>query len=553
MLETLHISNYALIDTVDIRFYPGLDIITGETGAGKSIMLGALPLLLGARADTKAVRSADRKSVIEAVFTVDSYPQLSRVCAEADIDWDPQRCILRREIAPNGRSRAFVNDSPVPLTRLQEIALHLIDIHSQHNNQLLAQPAFQLQVVDTLAGNADRLREYGRRFEAFRQAVRQLKKAKARLERVRDDEEFTRYQLQQLDEARLQSGELEQLEKDREVLGNLTAVKSDLYDALQALSDGSANAIALVDSAAEACGRLGAALDESDDIPARLAAIRIELADIAATLSETDSELSADPRELEAAEERIDTLYSLLSRHKADTVDQLIERREELRSRLAALDDSDITIADLEREARRALALARESAAEITAARREAAEAFAATLREKAMPLGMKNLQVEVRVEPADISATGMDRVEFMFAFNKNQPLMPVGGAASGGEISRLMLCIKAIIADRMSLPSIIFDEIDTGVSGEVASRIGEMMAQISRSLQVIAITHLPQVAARGGHHFKVFKEDDETSTHTRIAELDPAARVDELALMLGGESSAEAARANAVALLSRK
>ena len=546
MLETLHISNYALIDTVDIRFYPGLDIITGETGAGKSIMLGALSLLLGARADTKAVRSADRKSVIEAVFTVDSYPQLSRVCAEADIDWDPQRCILRREIAPNGRSRAFVNDWPVPLTRLQEIALHLIDIHSQHNNQLLAQPAFQLQVVDTLAGNADRLREYGRRFEAFRQAVRQLKKAKARLERVRDDEEFTRYKLQRLDEARLQSGELEQLEKDREVLGNLTAVKSDLYDALQALSDGSANAIALVDSAAEACGRLGAALDGSDDIPARLAAIRIELADIAATLSETDSELSADPRELEAAEERIDTLYSLLSRHKADTVDQLIERREELRSRLAALDDSDITIADLEREARRALALARGSAS-------EAAEAFAATLREKAMPLGMKNLQVEVRVEPADISATGMDRVEFMFAFNKNQPLMPVGGAASGGEISRLMLCIKAIIADRMSLPSIIFDEIDTGVSGEVASRIGEMMAQISRSLQVIAITHLPQVAARGGHHFKVFKEDDETSTHTRIAELDPAARVDELALMLGGESSAEAARANAVALLSRK
>lgn len=553
MLETLHISNYALIDTVDIRFYPGLDIITGETGAGKSIMLGALSLLLGARADTKAVRSADRKSVIEAVFTVDSYPQLSRVCAEADIDWDPQRCILRREIAPNGRSRAFVNDSPVPLTRLQEIALHLIDIHSQHNNQLLAQPAFQLQVVDTLAGNADRLREYGRRFEAFRQAVRQLKKAKARLERVRDDEEFTRYQLQQLDEAQLQSGELEQLEKDREVLGNLTAVKADLYDALQALSDGSANAIALVDSAAEACGRLGAALDEADDIPARLAAIRIELADIAATLSETDSELSADPRELEATEERIDALYSLLSRHKADTVDQLIERREELRSRLAALDDSDITIADLEREARRALALARESAAEITAARREAAEAFAATLRGKAMPLGMKNLQVEVRVEPADISATGMDRVEFMFAFNKNQPLMPVGGAASGGEISRLMLCIKAIIADRMSLPSIIFDEIDTGVSGEVASRIGEMMAQISRSLQVIAITHLPQVAARGEHHFKVFKEDDETSTHTRIAELDPAARVDELAMMLGGESSAEAARANAVALLSRK
>lgn len=553
MLETLHISNYALIDAVDIRFYPGLDIITGETGAGKSIMLGALSLLLGGRADTKAVRSADRKSVIEAVFAIEAYPHLRQVFAEADIDWDPQRCILRREIAPNGRSRAFVNDSPVPLSRLQEIAINLIDIHSQHNNQLLSQPGFQLQVIDTLAGNAERLREYGRRFDAFRSAVRQLKKTKARLERVRDDEQFTRYQLEQLDSARLQSGELEQLEKDREVLGNLTAVKSDLYDALQALSDGSSNAISLVDEAAGACDRLGAALDETDDIPGRLATIRIELADIAATLSETDAGLSADPRELEAAEERIDTLYSLLSRHKAETVDQLIERREELRARLEQLDDSDTTVADLEREARRALALAKESAAEITATRRRAAADFAAMLRERAMPLGMKNLQVEVRVDPADISATGMDRVEFMFAFNKNQPLMPVGGAASGGEISRLMLCVKAIIADRMSLPSIIFDEIDTGVSGEVASRIGDMMESISRSLQVIAITHLPQVAARGGHHFKVFKEDDDTSTHTRIAELDYDARVAELAMMLGGESSAEAARANAVALLAGK
>ena len=482
MLETLHISNYALIDTVDIRFYPGLDIITGETGAGKSIMLGALSLLLGGRADTKAVRSADRKSVIEAVFAIEAYPHLRQVFAEADIDWDPQRCILRREIAPNGRSRAFVNDSPVPLSRLQEIAINLIDIHSQHNNQLLAQPGFQLQVIDTLAGNAERLREYGRRFDAFRVAVRQLKKTKARLERVRDDEQFTRYQLEQLDSARLQSGELEQLEKDREVLGNLTAVKSDLYDALQALSDGGSNAISLVDEAAGACDRLGAALDEADDIPGRLATIRIELADIAATLSETDAGLSADPRELETAEERIDTLYSLLSRHKAETVDQLIERREELRARLEQLDDSDTTVADLEREARMAP--------------------------------------------------------------------QPVEKVASGGEISRLMLCVKAVIADRMSLPSIIFDEIDTGVSGEVASRIGDMMESISRSLQVIAITHLPQVAARGGHHFKVFKEDDDTSTHTRIAELDYDARVAELAMMLGGESSAEAARANAVALL---
>lgn len=550
MLESLHISNYALIDNIDIDFAPGLNIITGETGAGKSIMLGALSLLLGARADMKTVRNAATKTVIEAVFGVNEYPSLKTYCEQNDIEWDDARCIIRREISPSGRSRAFVNDSPVPLAQLEGVALQLIDIHSQHQNQLLARSEFQLQVIDTLAGNEERLRRYHSLYAAFREALVKLKKAKARIERTRDDEDFTRFQLEQLDELDLTEGEMEELERDREVMTNLTDIKSALYTALQALSDGNKNALGLIDDAAGACEDLDSVLDEEDNIPARLENISIELRDIAETLSAIDSDLHADPAELEATEARIEAIYSMQQKHKVDSVEALIDLREKLRKRLDALDNSEDTLAALEKDARRALALARESAAEISTHRKAAAESFARELAELAMPLGMKNLRVEARVEPADISATGTDKVQFMFAFNKNQPLMPVGGVASGGEISRLMLCLKAIIARSICLPTIIFDEIDTGVSGDVAARIGAMMQQMGTTIQVITITHLPQVAARGTSHFKVYKEDDESSTHTRVSRLDPEQRVGELALMLSGNPDDDAARATAKKLL---
>lgn len=550
MLESLHISNYALIDRIDILFHEGFNVITGETGAGKSIILGALSLILGGRADTRVVADPSCKSVIEAVFRIDGYDALKEYCLEADIEWDDDRCILRREIAPAGRSRAFVNDSPVPLTKLQAVAMRLIDIHSQHQNQLLSTPEFQLMVIDTLAGNSQRLKEYSLRYNALREAIRRLKAMKLRVEKSREDEEFTRYQLEQLDSLALTPGEQDELEKEREVLTNLTAIKGSLDRAVLSLMQDDNNAINLIDNAIDACEDLDGVLNSADDIPSRLESAKIEIADIASTLEAMNERLAADPGRLEAVEDRLNSIYSLCHKHHLNNADELIELRDSLKAKLAELDSSDDHVAVLEREARRAKALAKETATEISAARKEEAVRFAEHLRETAMPLGMKNLRVEVEVLPADMNATGIDSLRFMVSFNKNQPLMPVGDTASGGEISRLMLSIKTIIASRMSLPSIIFDEIDTGVSGDVANRMALMMREISKSIQVTTITHLPQVAAKGDTQYRVYKEDDENSTHTRIIQLTDSQRIDAIASMLGGAEVDNAARQAAISLL---
>ncbi|WP_304967142.1 DNA repair protein RecN [Duncaniella muris] len=553
MLESLHISNYALIDLIDIDFHPGFNVITGETGAGKSIILGALSLLLGARADTRVVTDPETKSVIEAVFSVKDYPLLKEFCLQEDIEWDDDRCILRREISPAGRSRAFVNDSPVPLAKLREVSLHLIDIHSQHQNQLLSTPAFQLDVIDTLAGNSIRLKAYQVRFNALREAIKRLKTARARIERSREDEEFTRYQLEQIEELGLQRGEQAELERERDVMTNLASIKEALAKAMGALDGDNGGALRLVDKAIEACNELGDLLDASDAIPERLESAKIELADIASTFCVLDESLGADPAALASIEERLGAIYSLCHKHHVADADGLIDLRDSLREKLRSLDSSDETLEELERDARRAKALAREAAQEISNARKEEAERFGRRLTEIAMPLGMKNLRCEISVTPADMTATGCDNVEFMVAFNKNQPLMPVGATASGGEISRLMLSIKSIIASRMQLPSIIFDEIDTGVSGDVANRMGQMMKDISENIQVTTITHLPQVASKGAHQYRVYKEDDEQSTHTRISLLSDEERVRSIAAMLGGADIDETAIAAARSLLAQR
>lgn len=550
MLESLHISNYALIDSLDIEFHKGFNVITGETGAGKSIMLGALSLILGGRADSRVVTDPGAKSVIEAVFTVGGDNALRDYCLAADLEWDDEKCILRREVAPAGRSRAFVNDSPVPFGKLQAVAMRLIDIHSQHQNQLLATPEFQLRVIDTLAGNGERLEEYGRRFARLREAIRTLKAMRTRVEKSREDEEYTRFQLEQIEELSLTPGEQAELERERDTMTNLTAIKTALSRAVGALSGADTNALSLIDTAADACEDLESVIPADDDLPGRLESARIEIADIASTLEGIDESLTADPATLTAIEERLNSIYSLCHKHHVDDADALIELRETLRRRLHDLDTSDEAIAALERDARRAKALAAETAREISEARKAEAVRFAGKLREVAMPLGMANLRVEVQVLPADMSAMGIDAVQFMVAFNKNQALMPVGATASGGEISRLMLSIKTIIASSMRLPSIIFDEIDTGVSGDVAARMGDMMRRISRSIQVTTITHLPQVAAKGDSHFRVYKEDDDNATHTRIAPLDREERVRAIASMLGGSSVDAAALAAARSLL---
>ncbi len=550
MLESLHISNYALIDRIDILFHEGFNVITGETGAGKSIILGALSLILGGRADTRVVADHSNKSVIEAVFTVDEYDELKQFCLSADIEWDDDRCILRREIAPAGRSRAFVNDSPVPLSKLQAVAMRLIDIHSQHQNQLLATPEYQLTVIDTLAGNKAKLAEYTARYNALRDAVRRLKAMRMQVERNREDEEFTRYQLEQLEELALSPGEQEELENEKEVLTNLSTIKDALQRATSVLTRADSNAVDLIDTAMDACEDLDGVLNASDEIPSRLESAKIEIADIASTLETLDEQLSADPGRLEAIDERLNSIYTLCHKHRLNNSDELIALRDTLRKKLEDLDNSDDRVAELEKEARRAKALAKETALEISESRKEEAVRFAEHLREVATPLGMKNLRVEVEVLPADMGPTGIDSVTFMVAFNKNQSLMPVGDTASGGEISRLMLSIKTKIASRMSLPSIIFDEIDTGVSGDVANRMALMMREISKSLQVTAITHLPQVAAKGNTQYRVYKEDDENSTHTRIMQLTPEQRVNAIAEMLGGATVDDAARQAAISLL---
>lgn len=550
MLESLHISNYALIDNLDIDFHNGFNIITGETGAGKSIILGALSLILGGRAETKVIRNNDKKSVIEAIFSIKDYPSLKKICDDNDIEWDDIQCILRREIAPNGRSRAFVNDSPVSLSQLSDIAIQLVDIHSQHQNLLLASPDYQLNIIDNLAGNNDRLKEYHQLYLEYINAVRQLKETRHAIEKGVADEDFTRFQLEQLEEMNLIAGEQEDLEREREILSNMTSIKETLYSALEALTNGKSNVLSLLSSAVDDCEDLENVLEDENNLTERLETTRIEIQDIAETLSQYDSNLNADPQELERIEVRLNKIYSLEHKHKVSTVDELIAIRDNLQKRLDAIDNSDYAIEQLEKQAKQAYKNVLSVAKEISKHRQEEAISFAKLLKDRALPLGMKNLQCEIKITPIEISSTGIDKIEFLFAFNKNQQLMPVGNTASGGEISRLMLSIKTIIADKMQLPSIIFDEVDTGVSGDIANSMGEMMQSIARNIQVISITHLPQVAAKGNNHYKVYKEDDETSTLTRIKELSIEERVDELALMLSGSTTNNAARANARSLL---
>lgn len=551
MLNSLHISNYALIDNIDIRFHAGLNIITGETGGGKSIILGALSLLLGERADLRSIGNSERKSVIEAEFDIKDNVGLRNYCRENDIEADDDVMIMRREISPTGRSRSFINDTPVKLEDMKEIGLRLVDIHSQHQNQLLSSPDFQLRIIDSLADNGKSLNEFLELYSSYKTALHKLKATKSAIAKDRENADFMQFQLQRLDELDLQPGEADTLEAEREQIAEAADARERFNEVLMALSAGETNALSLLSDATGALENILMHLPGEAEVKERLDNMMTELADIADTVEEAASAFPADlSSDLEAIERRLRRIEDVKDRQGVSSADELIQVRTRLQSRLQRLEDSEGILKELEQEARKAKKLAVEQAARITAARKRAAEEFAAVLRETAMPLGMKNLVCEIAVEPSDMSATGADNVEFRFAFNKNQVPVAVGSVASGGEISRMMLSIKSIIAHRMSLPTIIFDEVDTGVSGDVADRMGRMMRDIGENIQVITITHLPQVAAKGEHHFKVFKHDTDTSTVTHIKELSRAERTDELALMLSGDSTNPASRAAAEELL---
>ena len=549
MLKRLSISNYALIDQLEIDFEQGLTIITGETGAGKSIILGALSLILGERADSSSIRDKDRKTVVEAIFDIIDY-NLEPFFNENDIDYYDGELIARREINPNGRSRAFVNDGVVGLATLKELMTRLVDIHSQHSNMLLSRPSFQLSILDNIAGHHNELNTYSDLYANYRAIERTLNDLRENYERNRSEEDYLRFKLNQLQETNLKPDEDEELEQQQRRLANATSLKEDLWKVINILNG---EEHSLLDQLQDVNHTLEAAeenLEEVAGMSERVGNALIELKDIAQSISSIGESLNNDPAALQQVEERLNAIYSLERKHNVKTVNELLKLQEEYMHRLDAIDCSEERIEAMQDQLDKERNEAEHLAHIISENRKKAASDFMAMLLPLAQNLGMKNLQFHIDFKPVELNASGCDGVDFLFAFNKNQVLMPVKDTASGGEISRLMLCIKSVIAQSMNLPTIIFDEVDTGVSGEIAHKIGDMMGEIAQRIQVIAITHLPQVAAHGNSHLRVFKTDTATQTVTSVERLNDEEHVTEIARMLSGSEVNQAALDNARALI---
>ena len=549
MIKRLHISNYALIDTLDIEFAEGLTIITGETGAGKSIILGALSLILGERADSKAIRDTSAKTIVEAAFDIGGY-RLERFFKENDIDWFDNECLLRRELSPNGRSRAFINDTPVQLNVLRELSTRLLDIHSQHSNMLLSVPAFQLSILDSLATNDSLLEEYLKAYHSYRDTLAELETTRRAIEKLRNDEDYIRFQLNQLQAMQLHANEDQELEAQQSKLSNVTWLKETLWNVGNELNDSENNILERLSAIAGLLENAEQNLPEIAGTPDRIRTALIDLKDIAHSVNAIVDTLNDDPAELARVDERLSNIYSLQHKHNVQSVNQLIDIQQQYEKQLSEIEHNDDILAELEAQVQSHCSDALRIAEKLSAKRHAAAKSFGKELLDMAAPLGMKNIAFDVEFNTTDLTESGIDRVEFIMAFNKNQRPMPVKDTASGGEISRVMLCIKTIVARHIKLPSIIFDEVDTGVSGDIANRIGEMMAEIANNIQVIAITHLPQVAAHGNHHLRVFKTDTDVETLTRVEYLDEQERILEVARMLSGKGLNQAAIENAKSLI---
>lgn len=548
MLQQLSISNYALIDQLDISFGNGLSIITGETGAGKSIVIGALSLILGQRADTKVIRDESKKTVVEATFDVESY-DLFGFFEENDIDFAPE-CIVRREIMPNGRTRAFVNDTPVTLSLLGELSQKLIDIHSQHSNALLLRPSYQLSVIDSLAGNKDLLARYKEVYNSLVQARRIYEQEKEKIEKDKQDEEYIRFQLNQLTEANLEIGEEETLEKKKRKIENLALLQNNLSETCRILNDGDRSVLEMLSDTEKLVAVLESVYENASEIRDRIESASIELKDIADTVRQELSEMDGDIGELEMIDERLSLIYTLQQKFKVHSVEELLALKQDMEQRVSAIDHSEEKLDDMMLQIEALEKNANALADSLSRARKSTAVSFMENLKKKARDLGLKNFNGAIAFERVDFSATGRDKIRFEVSFNVNRQLLPIEETASGGEMSRLMLCIKSLIATKMQLPTIIFDEIDTGVSGEIANKIGVMMKDISSSIQVVTITHLPQVAALGDRHYKVYKQDTEKETVTRMKELDAESRILEIAGMLSGSQVDSAAIENAKSLM---
>lgn len=550
MLKQLYIKNFTLIDELNISLYPGFSVITGETGAGKSIILGAIGLLLGNRADSKAIKAGRDRCVIEAHFDLSRYG-MQKFFDDNDIDYDADDTIIRRELTAAGKSRAFINDTPVPLTRMRELGEQLVDIHSQHQNLLLQKEDFQLNVVDIIAQDTDQLKVYQKEYYAYRKAKELLEELKAEIAKNRENEEFMRFQHKELDDANLQEGELEQLEQEAETLSHSEDIKTALYEADSALSGENDSILDKLKNATHQLENICDVYPSMADVAGRMQSSYIELKDIAQEISSSVDHVEFDPNRLDAINTRLDKLYTLQQKFHVETITELIATRDRIAEQLSHIDNGDEDIEEKEKEVAALLAKAEKQAALLTSIRQKSAKAIEKEMKGRLIPLGIPNVRFEIAFADKPLSGNGADKVSFLFSANKSTQLQPVSQVASGGEIARVMLSLKAMISGAVKLPTIIFDEIDTGVSGKIAEKMADIMEEMGlQNRQVLSITHLPQIAAKGSHHYKVLKEETENGTISHMKELNNQERIEEIAQMLSGSDITQAALANAKELL---
>lgn len=550
MLKQLYIKNFTLIDELNIQMHPGFSVITGETGAGKSIILGAIGLLLGNRADSKSIKAGRDRCVIEAHFDLSKY-DMQQFFTDNDIDEDLSDTIIRRELTAAGKSRAFINDTPVSLTKMRELGEQLVDIHSQHQNLLLQKEDFQLNVVDIIAQDEKQRKNYEAAYNQYKQANQKLNALKAEIEKNRENEDFLRFQFKELDEAQLQNGEQEELEQEYEMLSHSEDIKTALYQADNHLSGDDGNIIERLKQASEQLTNIKDVYPEVTELLERIDSSYIELKDIAQEINGLTDHVEFDPARLETINERLDKLNSLQQKFHVRDLGELIETYHQLKEQLSHIDHSDEDVEALEQEVAQLLEKAQKQAKELTAIRTKAAKKVEEEMKQRLIPLGIPNVRFSISLTEKPLSHDGGDKVSFLFSANKSTPLQPVTQVASGGEIARVMLSLKAMISGAVKLPTIIFDEIDTGVSGKIAEKMAQIMVEMgNHERQVLSITHLPQIAAMGSHHYKVSKEETDEGTISRMTELSQQERIQEIAQMLSGSDVSEAALANAKELL---
>ena len=551
MLQSIHIQNYALIESLDIDFHSGFSVITGETGAGKSIILGAIGLLVGQRADIKAIKTGATKCIVEARFNVASY-QLESFFDAHDLEYDGEECILRRELLASGKSRAFINDTPASLAQMKELGEKLIDVHSQHQNLLLNQENFQLNVLDILAHDEKELQTYKELYSEYKKVSRELSDILEQADKNRLDEDYIRYQVEQLDEANLQEGEQEELEQEAETLSHAEEIKASLYKVSECMSSDDRALLSLTKDCMQTLQGISRVYGQAQEWIERLNSCYIELKDLSHEIANAGEEVEFNPTRLDYVNERLNLLYTLQKKHRVSSVEELMAVAEEFRTKLDAITSYDDKIEELTKQKKDLYNKVLDQGRVLTEYRMKSAKEIEQQMEGYLIPLGMPNVRFAVELSAKkEPDAHGLDNVTFLFSANKNGTLQNVASIASGGEIARVMLSLKAMIAGAVKLPTIIFDEIDTGVSGSIAEKMALIMQEMGQSnRQVISITHLPQIAARGTTHYKVYKEDTDTGTNSHIRQLNEEERIHEIAHMLSGATLTEAALNNAKALL---